>query len=139
MDGAGKPRERAYDEAFVATLVVFWEAADRISGKRLVPLLPLLVAALERHGRLVREETTRTKVLQVSPATVDRLLQPARRAAAGGRRRRSPATNSLKKRIPVRTSGDVKDPPTGMLEIDLVCHGGETMAGSFVRSFIRSC
>ncbi len=136
VGGAGKSRERTYDKRFVATLIVFWETADRISGKRLVPLLPLLVAALERHGRLVLEEATKTKVLQVSPATVDRLLQPARREAAGGRRRRSPATNSLKKRIPVRTSGDVKDPPIGMLEIDLVCHGGETMAGSFVHSLV---
>ena len=28
VDGAGKPRERTYDEAFVATLIVFWEAAE---------------------------------------------------------------------------------------------------------------
>jgi hypothetical protein len=82
----------------------------------------LLVSALERHGRLVLEETTRTKVLQVSPATVDRLLQPARRVAADDRRRRSPARNSLKKRIPVRTSGDVTAPPIGMLEIDRATH-----------------
>lgn len=129
-------RVRVYDEAFVATLIVFWETADRISGKRLVPLLPLLVSALERHGRLALDEDTRTKMLQVSPATVDRLLRPARREAAGARLPRAPAAHSLKKRIPVRTSGDVKDPPISMLEIDLVCHGGETMAGSFVHSLV---
>jgi len=133
---ASVSRHRVYDEAFVATLIVFWETADRISGKRLVPLLPLLVTSLERHGRLVLDEATRTKMLQVSPSTVDRLLRPARREATGGRLRRAPAANSLKKRIPVRTSGDVKDPPIGMLEIDLVCHGGETMAGSFVHSLV---
>lgn len=129
-------RDRVYDEAFVTTLVIFWEIADRISGKRLVPLLPLLVSALERHGRLVLDDAMRAKVLQVSPATVDRLLQPARREAACGRVRRKPTTHSLKKLIPVRTSGDVKDPPIGMLEIDLVCHGGETMAGSFLHSLV---
>lgn len=129
-------RQRVYDEGFVSNLVVFWETADRISGKRLVPLLPQLVSSLERHGRVVLDEDTRNKMLHVSPATVDRLLQPMRQEAAGGRRRRAPAANSLKKRIPVRTSGDVKDPPLGMLEIDLVCHGGETMAGSFVHSFV---
>jgi hypothetical protein len=100
----GVGRDRIYDEAFVATLIVFWETADRISGKRLVPLLPLLVDALERHGRLALNDVTRMKMLQVSPATVDRLLRPARREAAGGRLRRAPAASSLKKRIPVRTS-----------------------------------
>jgi hypothetical protein len=129
-------RQRVYDEAFVSTLIVFWETADRISGKRLVPLLPLLVSSLERHGRLVLDDPTRNKLLQVSAATVDRLLQPARREAAGGRRRRAPSASSLKKRIPVRTSGDVKNPPLGMFEIDLVCHGGETMAGSFLHSLV---
>lgn len=129
-------RDRFYDDAFVATLIVFWEAADRISGKRLVPLLPLLVSALERHGRLVLDEATRTKMLRVSPATVDRLLAPARREACGGRMRRSPAANSLKRRVPVRTSADVKDPPIGMFEMDLVCHGGTTMAGSFIHSLV---
>jgi hypothetical protein len=133
---AGTGRHRVYDEAFVAKLIVFWEAADRISGKRLVPLLPLLVSALERHGRLVLDAATRSKVLQVSPATADRLLRAARQQAACGRVRRSLAANSLKKRIPVRTSGDVKDPPIGMFEIDLVCHGGETMAGSFIHSLV---
>jgi len=84
MQATKRTRKRAYDEAFVSSLIVFWETADRISGKRLVPLLPLLVSSLKRHGRVVLDDATRTKMLQVSPATVDRLLQPARREAAGG-------------------------------------------------------
>lgn len=39
-------RAKVYDDGFVAVLVVLWEAADRISGKRLVPLLPVLLPAL---------------------------------------------------------------------------------------------
>ena len=81
---AGVGRDRIYDAAFVATLIVFWETADRISGKRLVPLLPLLVEALERHGRLALDDVTRMKMLQVSAATVDRLLRRST-AACGGR------------------------------------------------------
>ena len=42
----GVGRDDIYDEAFVATLIVFWETADRISGKRLVPLRPPFVEAL---------------------------------------------------------------------------------------------
>src|SRR5689334_23334614 len=42
-------RPRVYDEAVVAALAVLWEASDRICGKRLKPLLPILLPALEKH------------------------------------------------------------------------------------------
>src|SRR5512135_2109813 len=38
-----RPQRRLYDEAVRAALVVLWEASDRICGKRLKPLVPLLV------------------------------------------------------------------------------------------------
>lgn len=31
-------------------LIVIWEASDRICGKRLKALVPILVEAMERHG-----------------------------------------------------------------------------------------
>src|ERR1700731_3657127 len=43
---------RVYDEAVPEALMVVWEASDRICGKRLRPLLPVLVEAMERHGHL---------------------------------------------------------------------------------------
>jgi hypothetical protein len=43
---------RTYDEAVREVLVVLWEAADRICGKRLKAILPGLLAAFERHGHL---------------------------------------------------------------------------------------
>ena len=42
-------RTRVYDDAFCRTLVVLWEASDRVCSKRLRALLPSLVPALERH------------------------------------------------------------------------------------------
>ena len=39
---------RTYDEAVREALIVLWEAADRICGKRLKAALPDLVASLER-------------------------------------------------------------------------------------------
>ena len=50
-----RSRLRLYDEAVREALVVLWEASDRVCGKRLKPLLPLLVAALERHGHPRRQ------------------------------------------------------------------------------------
>jgi len=39
-----------YDVAVREALMVVWEASDRVCGKRLWPLAPLLIAAMERHG-----------------------------------------------------------------------------------------
>ncbi len=47
-----RPARRVYDQAVREALVVLWEASDRICGKRLKPLIPLLVPAMERHGHL---------------------------------------------------------------------------------------
>lgn len=43
---------RIYDHAVKEALIVTWEAADRICGKRLEAKLPDLVNAMERHGHL---------------------------------------------------------------------------------------
>jgi hypothetical protein len=33
-------------------LILVWEASDRVCGKRLRPLIPILVESMERHGHL---------------------------------------------------------------------------------------
>ena len=43
-----RPDRRVYDEAVREALIVVWEASDRICGKRLRPLLPILIEAMER-------------------------------------------------------------------------------------------
>ena len=45
-------RQRVYDDAFQQALIVLWEAGDRVCGKRLKALIPLLIEAMERHGHL---------------------------------------------------------------------------------------
>ena len=51
-DRRGQRRGRVYDAAVHEALIVLWEASDRVCGKRLRPLLPVLVGAMERHGHL---------------------------------------------------------------------------------------
>src|SRR5881392_247350 len=65
---------RLYDEAVRQALVILWEASDRVCGKRLKALLPVLVEALERHGHLKLDSSVRAQVLTASAATIDRLL-----------------------------------------------------------------
>ena len=74
-------RQSIYDEAVREALVILWEASDRICGKRLRPLIPLLLGALERHGHLRLDPAVRDKLLTVSAATIDRLLVPIRSAS----------------------------------------------------------
>src|SRR5215210_3602234 len=62
------PRERVYDEAVRQALVVLWEAADRLCGKRLKALLPTLIAAMQRHGHLQLDPVVAAKLDAISAA-----------------------------------------------------------------------
>jgi hypothetical protein len=128
-------RLRLYDEAVRQALLVFWEASDRVCGKRLKPLLPVLLPALERHGHLNLDPKVRTHVLAVSASTIDRILSGAR-ASAGGRRTRAKTTPVVRRSIPVRTFADWHEPVPGFVEADLVVHCGESMAGSFASTLV---
>jgi hypothetical protein len=98
-----------YDAAVREALVVLWEASDRVCGKRLRPLLPILVSALERHGHLTLAATVRARVLSASAATLDRVLRPTR-AAISGRRTRRRAVPAVRRNVPVRTFAEWEDP-----------------------------
>jgi len=52
----GRQRPSLYDEAVGGALIVLWEASDRVCGKRLKALLPILLPALERNGHLKLDE-----------------------------------------------------------------------------------
>jgi len=82
---ARRPRARSaiYDDAAKQAVIVLWEVSDRVCGKRLKPLLSLLVPALERHGHLKLDGVIRSKVLSMRAATIDRLLRTARSRGSG--------------------------------------------------------
>ena len=124
--------QRIYDEAVKAALVVLWEAADRICGKRLRAALPTLIVALERHGHLSLAPEVREKVLAISAATIDRVLTPVRKVA--GLRRRRHVRKKVSKGIPIKTFSDWENPTPGFLEIDFVVHGGGSMSGEYLHS-----
>ena len=47
-----RPGRRVYDDAAREALIVIWEASDRICGKRLRPLVPVLVEAILDYNTL---------------------------------------------------------------------------------------
>lgn len=62
------------------------------------------------------------------------MLVDVRIVAAGGRRRRVGFYSAIRREVPIRTFNDWNDPPPGFFEIDMVAHGGTSVAGSFSRS-----
>lgn len=132
---ARRPRLRVYDDAVREALVVLWEASDRVCGKRLKALLPLLVPSLERHGHLHLDEGVRAKLLATSASTIDRLLAVPR-GAVEGRPSRLKAKPAIRRSIPVRTFADWNGPLPGFMEADLVSHGGDNVAGSFAHTLV---
>lgn len=134
IEPRARTRAPLYDEAVRAALIVLWEASDRICGKRLQPLLPILLPALERHGHLTLQAPIRDKLLALSAATADRLLRAPRQASHAKRPRRiEPAP---KRRIRLRTFADWHEPLPGCMEMDLVAHCGSAHRGSYVHSLV---
>jgi hypothetical protein len=82
----GRPRPR-YGRAVTEALALPWEASDRVCSKRLAPMIPVPLPALERHGRLAPDEGRRAGLLAISPATSAgscRRRGSRRRRGAGG-------------------------------------------------------
>lgn len=128
--------KRTYSEAVRQAIILLWEAADRICGKRLKAVLPSLITAMERHKHLALDPAVRELVLAVSAATIDRLLTPVRSTASRRKKRKSGTKPG--KEIPIRTFADWKDPEPGFLEIDFVSHGGTSMQGVFLWSLVAT-
>ena len=130
-------RNPYYDSQVVEQLIVLWEASDRICSKRLKPMIPILLDAMERYGHLRVEPIIKDKLLDISAATIDRLLRPSRIKANDGNQRRRTSANAIQRVVPIRTFSDWRDPPPGFFEVDMVEHcGGPKHDGNFVHSFV---
>src|SRR5258707_1412268 len=138
-DGVEAPREcrRRYGATIKDAMTALWEASDRVCGKRLKVMIPILLAALEQHGRLKLGLADRDRVLAISPATIDRLLVDVKVAASGGRRRRAGFYSAIRREVPSRKFHDWNSPPPGFCEVDMFAHGGTSGAGSFTQNLTR--
>ena len=130
----GRGRPRRYGPEVVEALVKLWEVGDRMCGKLLVAVMPALVEALERHGELRLAPEVRSRLLEISAASIDRLLRRHRSRLGRQPRRQASAAGSLKNQVPIRTWDDWKSPAVGSVQADLVLHCGESTEGFFVTS-----
>ena len=125
------PRRR-YDGQVLEPLKVIWLAAEQMCSKRLKAALPLWLPFYEQeHGPLV--EPVRKKLLQISAASIDRLLKKERARYRGKGLCGTRPGGLLKHQIPIRTDNDDVDRP-GFLEADTVAHCGNSLAGDFIWS-----
>jgi len=129
-----RQRQRTYGASIRDALIALWEASDRLCGKRLVVMIPTLLPALKRHGRLKLGADECALVLRASAATIDRLLSDVKLAAAGGRRRRAGFSSAVGRQVPVRTFNDWGKPSPGYCEADLVAHAGTSASGAFIQT-----
>ena len=126
-------RQRAYTGSVVSALVTVWRILGHICGKCLHPFLPEVIPQLERHGELFLDEETKTLLLRMSAATIDRKLRPFRQQRRRGQSTTKPGT-LLKQSIPIRTFADWGDARPGFVEADLVAHCGDATEGQYLNT-----
>jgi len=131
-----RPRARHYGKAVQDALLSAWAAANYICAKRLVPFLPDLVAALERHGHLTLSDEVRTQLLAISSATADRILRMHRQDGQPRGISTTKPGKLLKKQIPVRTFTDWNEGVPGFVEADLVAHCGWGADGAYLYTLV---
>ena len=134
-----RPRARTYGPEVLEPLRRVWATLDGPTGKRLAPFMSQVVQAMERHGELRMDPEVRAKLLQVSAATIDRLLAPDRRGLQMKGRSGTKPGSILKSQIPIRTFAQWDDDRPGFCEVDLVGHGGGDLRGEFCHTLDLTC
>lgn len=135
LDIQQRTRKPKYGEDVRLALLSVWNTTNQICGKRLVCFMPVMVESLERFGHLKLTDETRTQLLSISAATIDRIVAQERAKSPKGRST-TKAGGLLKQRIKVRTFADWKECEPGFFEADLVAHCGERVDGAFLNTLV---
>jgi hypothetical protein len=122
-------RAPTYGPDVSKALVKCWAVLRAPSGKRLAPMLAVLVPMLRRDNEVVLSDAEAALLVRMSAATIDRRLASERfKLMSRGRSHTKPGT-LLKSQIPIRTWADWDDAVPGFVEIDLVGHEGGNASG----------
>lgn len=132
-----KPRGRTYGYDALKVLIGVWRIAGMPSGKYLAATMDLWLPKLEAFGELDTNRLTpavRVQLMQVSGATIDRLLKPTKDADRPRGLSATKAGPLLRNSISVRKAGDEHEQASGFIEADMVVHCGPILAGEFART-----
>jgi len=139
LQGAGEvrvvrartPRAPIYSSRVVSALELCWRAARMPAGKRLAPMLAVIVPLLRRDGELDLTDDEAALLVSMSAATIDRRLAGAKVLAGFRGTSHTKPGSLLKTQIPIRTWSEWDDVTPGFVEIDLVGHEGGNSFGEF--------
>lgn len=127
-------KPRIYGQDTVIALKKIWATLDGICSKRIKAVLPEITSVLEKHNEIKLDSSTREKLMNISAATIDRLLLSERKKLIlKGKSFTKPGT-LLKNQIPIRTFTDWNENTAGFVEIDLVSHDGGNLRGDFCQT-----
>jgi len=128
---ARAPRPLVYSARVVSGLEQCWRVARCPAGKRLAPVLAVLVPMLRRDGELDLTDSEAELLMAMSPATIDRRLVNAKAVAGFTGRSHTKPGSLLKSQIPIRTWSEWDENRPGFVEVDLVGHEGGNAFGEF--------
>lgn len=125
--------QRTYDPVVVLpVLKAVWLASDQLCSKLLKAALPEWLEHHERRGAPL-PEAFKKKLLQISPAQIDRLLRPSRvQHPKKGLSTTRPGT-LLRHAVPTRR-GPPDTTRVGSVEADTVAHCDDSTEGDYVNS-----
>lgn len=123
------PKVQYQQKQLVEALKEIWLAANQPCGKRFKALMPIWIP----YYTAPLSNADRQKLLAMSSATIDRLLQPYRITYPKKGLSGTKPGKILKQQIPIKCDHwDVSTP--GFMEADTVAHCGNSLAGEFIWS-----
>jgi hypothetical protein len=118
-----RPRRAIYGGEETQALLILSDLFDGICSKRVRAAMDVELPGLYESGALQVTSECYHKLMQISPATIDRLLIGRRPQLRKSRGFTKPGT-LLKHQIPIRTWADWTEDRPGFSEMDLVDHSG---------------
>ena len=124
-------RKKIYDDPLIITVLRdIWIAANLPCSKRLKKIISLWLPFYNKHPL---PDTVREQLMNISPATIDRLMASSRAKFNKQGLATTKPGSLLKKHIPVKTNQWNEQEP-GFLEADTVAHCGNSVSGMFVHT-----
>lgn len=123
-------RNKKYGEMEKAALLHIWRISGYLCSKLLAAYIQENIVQLRRFNEVKVDDETAQKLLEMSPATIERLLSDERPRR---RRKRSSSTNPalLRNLVPLALNYE-RPPEPGHLQVDLVVHCGNSLYGDYV-------
>lgn len=123
-------RKSKYGEEVVRHLKALWELTGRICSKRLKFAIPIWLHHYRRYNKVSIK--TSELLLEISPATIDRLLRPYKLEVKKGIST-TKGSNWIKSNIPLKRL-DHKAKHPGFIEADTVAHCGNSISGEYINT-----